>query len=133
MSRVRGKDTKIEVMVRKHLFSLGFRFRKNDARYPGKPDVLLPKYRTAIFVNGCFWHRHQGCKAASTPRTRQEYWTAKFERNMLNDQKNIELLNRAGWQVIVIWECELKRDFEKTMSRTVSLIKNDDQYRNTLR
>ena len=85
MSRIKGKDTKIEVMVRQYLFHYGFRFRKNDKRYPGKPDVVLPKYKTAIFVHGCFWHRHEGCKLATTPKTRTEFWMEKFAKNVAND------------------------------------------------
>ena len=86
MSRIKGKDTKIEVEVRKYLFSKGYRFRKNDKRYPGKPDIVLPKYHVAIFVHGCFWHRHEGCKDATTPKTRTEFWLEKFDKNVKNDQ-----------------------------------------------
>ena len=119
MSRIKGKDTKIEVMVRQYLFHYGFRFRKNDKRYPGKPDVVLPKYKTAIFVHGCFWHRHEGCKLATTPKTRTEFWTEKFAKNVANDRKHYEQLKEMGWNVIVIWECELENDFEITMEQVV--------------
>ena len=116
MSQIKGKDTKIEVKVRSWLFSRGFRFRKNDKRYPGKPDVVLPKYKTVIFFNGCFWHRHEGCKYATLPKTRVEYWNAKFERNVSNDKLHVHKLEELGWNVITIWECELKKaEFEKTM------------------
>lgn len=116
MSQIKGKDTKIEVKVRSWLFSRGFRFRKNDKRYPGKPDVVLPKYKTVIFINGCFWHRHEGCKYATLPKTRVEYWNAKFERNVSNDKLHVHKLEELGWNVITIWECELKKaEFEKTM------------------
>lgn len=115
MSRIKGKDTKIEVEVRKYLFSKGYRFRKNDKRYPGKPDIILPKYHVAIFVHGCFWHRHEGCKDATTPKTRTEFWLEKFDKNVKNDQIKQEKLRELGWKVIVIWECELKKDFIKTM------------------
>lgn len=115
MSRIKGKDTKIEVKVRKYLFSKGYRFRKNDKRYPGKPDIVLPKYHVAIFVHGCFWHRHEGCKDATIPKTRTEFWLEKFEKNVKNDQTKQEKLRELGWKVIVIWECELKKDFLKTM------------------
>ena len=117
MSRIKGKDTKIEVMVRQYLFHHGFRFRKNDKRYPGKPDVVLPKYKTVIFVHGCFWHRHEGCKLATTPKTRTEFWLEKFEKNVANDKKHCEELQAMGWKVIVIWECELEKDFEGTMGQ----------------
>lgn len=115
MSRIKGKDTKIEVEVRKYLFSKGYRFRKNDKRYPGKPDIVLPKYHVAIFVHGCFWHRHEGCKDATTPKTRTEFWLKKFDKNVKNDQIKQEKLKEMGWRVIVIWECELKRDFQGIM------------------
>lgn len=117
MSRIKGKDTKIEVEVRKYLFSKGYRFRKNDKRYPGKPDIVLPKYHVAIFVHGCFWHRHEGCKDATTPKTRTEFWLEKFDKNVKNDQIKQEKLRELGWNVIVIWECELKRSFQKTMDK----------------
>lgn len=115
MSRIKGKDTKIEVEVRKYLFSKGYRFRKNDKRYPGKPDIVLPKYHVAIFVHGCFWHRHEGCKDATTPKTRTEFWLERFDKNVKNDQIKQEKLKEMGWRVIVIWECELKRDFKGIM------------------
>lgn len=117
MKQIKEKDTKIEVEVRKWLFSQGFRFRKNDKRYPGKPDVVLPKYKTVIFINGCFWHRHEGCKYATMPKTREEYWSKKFERNIKNDALHKQQLEELGWKVIVLWECELKKArFEGTMN-----------------
>ena len=117
MSRIKGKDTKIEVEVRKYLFSKGYRFRKNDKRYPGKPDIVLPKYHVAIFVHGCFWHRHEGCKDATTPKTRTEFWLEKFDKNVKNDQIKQEKLRGLGGKVIVIWEGELKRSFQETMDK----------------
>lgn len=126
MSRIKGKDTKIEVEVRKYLFSKGYRFRKNDKRYPGKPDIILPKYHVAIFVHGCFWHRHKGCKDATTPKTRTEFWLEKFDKNVKNDQIKQEKLRESGWKIIVIWECELKKDFIKTMEWLEQEIKSQD-------
>ncbi len=120
MRQIKGKDTKIEVMVRQYLFRQGFRFRKNDKRYPGKPDIVLPKYKTVIFVHGCFWHRHEGCKYATNPKTREEYWTAKFVRNVENDKKHKAELEALGWNVIVLWECELKKDFEAVMQNLIT-------------
>ena len=117
MSRIKGKDTKIEVEVRKYLFSKGYRFRKNDKRYLGKPDIILSKYHVAIFVHGCFWHRHEGCKDATTHKTRTEFWLEKFDKNIKNNQIKQERLRELGWKVIVIWECELKRSFQKTMDK----------------
>ena len=124
MSRIRGKDTSIEVKVRKYLFSKGFRFRKNDKRLPGKPDVVLPKYHTVIFIHGCFWHRHPGCKDTTTPKTRTEYWLDKFERNVANDRARYEDLEAAGWNVITLWECDINKRFDETMSRVVQELKS---------
>ena len=126
MSRIKGKDTKIEVEVRKYLFSKGYCFRKNDKRYPGKPDIVLPKYHVAIFVHGCFWHRHEGCKDATTPKTRTEFWLEKFDKNVKNDQIKQEKLRELGWKVIVIWECEIKKDLIKTMEWLEQEIKYHD-------
>ena len=125
MSRIRGKDTKIEVLVRSWLFAQGFRFIKNDKRFQGHPDVDLPKYRTVIFINGCFWHRHEGCKYATTPKSNTEFWLAKFERNIENDRKHEKELTEMGWNVITVWECEIKDDFEKTMDRVEEKIRSN--------
>mgnify|MGYP004466700509 CR=1 FL=1 len=123
MSRIRSSNTKIEIEVRSWLFKEEFRFRKNDKRYPGKPDVVLPRYRTVIFVNGCFWHRHEGCKYATTPKTKTDYWIEKFNRNIENDKKHKNQLEEMGWNVIVVWECELKKNFEDTMNKIVDCLK----------
>lgn len=109
MSRVKGKDTKPEEIVRKYLFSQGFRYRKNDKRLPGKPDIVLPKYKTVIFVNGCFWHKHEGCKYFVWPKSNSEFWKEKIESNIVRDKKQYEELQNAGWHVIIVWECELKK------------------------
>lgn len=122
MSRIRDKDTSIEVAVRKYLFGKGFRYRKNVTAMPGKPDIVLPKYKTAIFVHGCYWHRHKNCKYATTPGTRQEFWMDKFNRNILNDKKHQKELADLGWNVIVLWECEIKHHFEQIMQACVSEI-----------
>lgn len=106
MSRIKGCDTKLEICVRKFLFSKGFRFRKNDKRYPGSPDMVLPKYNTVIFVHGCFWHGH-GCKLSKVPKSNVEYWKNKIERNKSRDKKNEKQLKSMGWNVIKVWECEL--------------------------
>lgn len=127
MSRIRGKDTGIEVAVRKELFRRGYRFRKNDWRYPGHPDVVLPKYKTAIFINGCFWHRHENCKLATTPKTRQDFWQVKFEKNIENDRKHTHELQEMGWNVITVWECEIKDDLEKTVDKIEKSIKQKSQ------
>lgn len=124
MSRIKGKDTKIEVQVRSWLFSRGFRFRKNDKRCPGKPDVVLPKYKTVIFINGCFWHRHEGCKYATTPKTRTDFWLEKFERNVANDKRHVQQLEELGWKVITLWECELRKQiFTDSMEKLEAKLK----------
>jgi len=118
MSRIRSKDTKPEELVRKYLFTQGFRYRKNDKRYPGKPDIVLPKYKTIIFVHGCFWHQHSGCNAARIPDTNSGFWKEKFDRNVARDQKEQEALREAGWKVIVLWECELSNKEKRTIRLT---------------
>ena len=110
MSRIKGKDTKPEVLVRQFLFSKGLRFRKNDKRYPGHPDIVLPKFNTIIFVHGCFWHLHENCRYAVMPSSNTDYWKNKLIGNRNRDKHNEELLISMGWKVIVVWECELKKD-----------------------
>jgi DNA mismatch endonuclease (patch repair protein) len=119
MSRIRAKDTKPEEIVRKYLFSRGYRYRKNDKRYPGKPDIVLPKYHTVIFVHGCFWHRHKGCKFATTPATNRDFWEKKFAENVERDKNVQNQLQSMGWNVIIVWECEIanKRKREERLSR----------------
>ena len=122
MAQIRSKDTSIEVKVRKYLFAQGFRFRKNDKRFPGKPDVVLPKYKTVIFIHGCFWHRHPGCKRATMPKSKMDYWKEKFQRNVTNDALHIKQLESMGWKSIVIWECEVNTDFNNTMNKITKLL-----------
>ena len=109
MSRIRGAGTKPEETVRKYLFMKGLRYRKNVAKLPGKPDVVLPKYKTVVFVNGCFWHMHN-CGRFVWPKSNIEYWEKKIIGNVARDKENMAKLADAGWNVIVIWECELKKD-----------------------
>lgn len=109
MSRIKGKDTKPEMLVRKFLFSKGFRYRIHVKDLPGKPDIVLPKYKTVIFVHGCFWHGHKGCKYFVMPKTRTEWWTEKINKNIANDQKNYQLLTEKEWKILNVWECELKK------------------------
>lgn len=125
MSQIRGKDTAIEVRVRKYLFGLGYRYRKNDKRLPGKPDIVLPKYRTVIFIHGCFWHRHPRCKDATTPKTRTDFWMEKFSRNVENDRKHKEQLEADGWKVITLWECDINKRFEGTMNSLTEGLKHE--------
>jgi DNA mismatch endonuclease, patch repair protein len=108
MRRVRSVDTTPEVKVRSMLHRLGFRFRLHRKDLPGKPDIVLPKHSTVIFVHGCFWHRHPGCSRATTPATHQSYWFAKFERTVIRDFDNQSVLSSWGWNVIIVWECELR-------------------------
>lgn len=107
MSRINGKETKPEVVVRKYLFSEGFRYRKNVKDLPGTPDIVLPRYKTVIFVNGCFWHGHKGCRHFVVPDTNREFWIGKIEANIQRDARKSAELEKLGWRVIVIWECEL--------------------------
>lgn len=124
MSRIRSKNTKPEEIVRKHLFSLGFRYRKNDKRYPGTPDIVLPKYKTVIFVNGCFWHGHSGCKYFVVPKSNTEFWQNKVAANIARDDEKIEQLLRMNWKVITVWECELKpKQRTETLTRLVQQIR----------
>lgn len=109
MSRIRSKNTSPEEKVRKYLFSQGFRYRKNDRRYPGRPDIVLPKYKTVIFINGCFWHMHD-CKDFVLPKSNLDYWLPKLERNKTRDKENIAKLKEMGWNVIVVWECRIKSE-----------------------
>lgn len=109
MQQIKGKDTKPEISLRKLLFAEGFRYRINDRKLPGKPDIVLKKYNTIIFVNGCLWHGHQNCRYFVVPKTRTEFWTDKIKGNKERDHRNISLLKEAGWNVIPVWECELKK------------------------
>ena len=115
MSRIKGANTKPEVRVRSVLHRMGYRFRLHSRKLPGKPDIVLPKYETVIFVHGCFWHRHRGCRFAYTPKSRVSFWNRKFQRNVERHAEVDEQLKQLGWRVILIWECETK-DAEKLQS-----------------
>lgn len=124
MQNIRSINTKPECLVRKFLFSQGFRYRKHDKRFPGTPDIVLPKYRTVIFVHGCFWHMHEGHSCFVMPKSNQDYWRPKLERNRQRDIQNISRLEALGWKVIVVWECELKKCMRsKTLENIVKRIK----------
>ncbi len=117
MSRIKGKNTKPEMLVRKYLFAHGFRYTLHSKKLPGKPDIVLPKYRTVIFVHGCFWHGHDGCKYFVVPKTRTDWWLNKISGNIANDTKAIKALKQAGWKVLIVWECKLKQDkLENTLT-----------------
>ncbi len=124
MSMIKGKNTKPEIMVRKFLHSKGFRFRLHKKDLPGKPDIVLPKYRTVIFIHGCFWHGHKNCKYFVVPKTRTKWWLNKIERNRLNDNRNDTKLRKAGWKIITLWECQLKpKKVLKTLLKLESRIR----------
>lgn len=108
MRAVKGKNTTPEMAVRRVLHRLGYRFRLHDKRLEGRPDIVLRRYRTVIFVHGCFWHRHEGCARTRMPKTKLDFWTTKFETNVARDKRNLEALRLAGWKVFVVWECETK-------------------------
>ena len=122
MSHIRSQNTKPEEIVRKYLFSKGFRYRKNDKRYPGSPDIVLPKYKTVVFINGCFWHKHEGCNSFIWPQNNAAYWKEKIEKNVKRDQRNYELLHQMGWTVVIIWECSLR---PKLRDNTLNKLFND--------
>ena len=131
MSCVSSKDTKPEKIVRSYLHRSGFRFRLHASGLPGKPDLVLAKHKTAIFVHGCFWHRHPGCKRSTTPSTRKEFWLEKFRKNMTRDKRNYKQLKEQGWRIIVIWACKLEKnesredilsDLVRTLSRSVGTL-----------
>lgn len=109
MSMIKGKDTKPEIIVRKFLHSKGFRYRLHRKDLPGKPDIVLPKYRTVIFINGCFWHGHKNCKYFVIPKTRTEFWLNKINGNVNNDKRKVRVLRNNNWKVIVLWECQLRQ------------------------
>lgn len=120
MSRIKGKDTKPEMIVRRYLHAHGFRYRLHVKDLPGKPDIVLPKYRTVIFVHGCFWHGHEGCKKAGLPKTRTEWWINKLSKNIVNDHNHNKTLINLGWKVITIWECDLHATCsEKTLNHLI--------------
>lgn len=124
MSRIKGKDTKPEMLVRKYLHAQGFRYKLHDKTLPGKPDLVLPKYKTIIFIHGCFWHGHTNCKYFKIPQTRTEWWTEKINKNIANDVKAVKLLKKDGWKTIIIWSCELRKEiFNYTLEKTLHLIK----------
>lgn len=133
MSKVSGKNTKPEIMVRKYLFSKGFRYRKNVKELPGKPDIVLRKYKTIIFIHGCFWHGHENCEAAKLPASNIDYWSKKISSSVTRDIHNKKILRELGWNVVVLWECELKaKDREEKLSLFVKEIQcSKTMYRTT--
>lgn len=128
MSRISGKNTKPEMIVRKYLHRNGFRYRLHAKNLPGKPDLVLPKYNTVIFVHGCFWHAHEGCESFVMPKSRLNYWEPKLSGNKKRDEKNFIRLKEIGWNVLVVWECDLKQKFaNKTLSELIRKLKENEQ------
>lgn len=124
MGLVRSKNTKPELLLRKALFARGFRYRLHVKKLPGKPDIVFSKYKMAIFVHGCFWHRHVDCRAASLPKSNLEYWIPKFTRNIEKDIAQQEALKSSGWRVYVVWECELRKDAAKVINGIADMLKD---------
>ena len=126
MSHVTGKETKPEIMVRKYLFARGLRYRKNVKQLPGTPDIVFPKYKTAVFVNGCFWHGHKGCKYSHLPSTNLEYWEKKIADNLERDERKTRKLEKLGYRVLIVWQCQLKPNIKietlETLYHNLSLI-----------
>ncbi|WP_202967921.1 very short patch repair endonuclease [Chryseobacterium kwangjuense] len=127
MSKIRGKNTKPEMILRSQLFMKGFRFRIHKKDLPGKPDIVLPKYKTVIFVHGCFWHYHKDCREGRIPSTNSKFWQEKLSKNIDRDEKYIKELQQLGWKVIVIWECEIEKNIEDTLEKLIVNIKNDNE------
>ena len=125
MSRIRNKDTKPEMIVRSALHKLGFRYRLHAKNLPGHPDIVLSKYHTVIFVHGCFWHQHPGCKKATIPNNNHEFWLRKLEENVVRDKKNITKLESLGWKVIIVWECDIEKESNVTIKTVISQICNN--------
>ena len=124
MSNIPSKNTKPEETVRKYLFAHGLRYRKNVSKLPGKPDIVLPKYKAVVFVNGCFWHGHKGCKYFVPPKTNTEFWYAKFQYNQERDARNYRKLRDLGWRILIVWECEIRHgDADKRLEQLVEEIK----------
>ena len=125
MARIRGKDTKPELMVRSLLHRAGLRFSLRPEELPGRPDIVLPKHGAVVFVHGCFWHRHKGCKVATMPKSREDFWQAKFERNVARDRRNQRDLRKAGWKVITLWECQVMRDPFAAVEKVLRAVRPD--------
>ena len=123
MSKIKGKDTKPERILRSKLHKDGFRFRKNVRGLPGSPDIVLPKYHTTIFVHGCFWHRHQGCRFTTIPKTNLQFWEDKFRDTIARDKRQKHSLESLGWNTLIVWECEINRDLDRTVKRLKSQLK----------
>ncbi|PAW92266.1 very short patch repair endonuclease [Mucilaginibacter sp. MD40] len=133
MSRIRAKNTRPELLVRKAIFAKGFRYRLHGKDLPGKPDLVLSKYKTVIFIHGCFWHGHHGCRKAVMPKSNTDYWQPKILRNQLRDEEHIEKLKKAGWRIIVLWECALrKKNIDAAIAEVVAQLLENLPHKNNL-
>jgi len=125
MSKIRSKNTSPECRFRLSLFRMGYRYKKNVRQLPGSPDIVMKKYGLVIFINGCFWHRHEGCIKATIPNTNRPYWQKKFQRNIARDIANSRILESMGWRVMTIWECEIKQDLSSSLDKVVELLSRE--------
>jgi DNA mismatch endonuclease, patch repair protein len=125
MANIRGKDTKPELLLRKAMHARGFRFRLHDKRLPGSPDLIFPRYGAVVFVHGCFWHRHEGCRFATTPATRPDFWAEKFQANVARDRKYEAVLLAANWRVAIVWECDVKRFVDNAADSLANWLKTE--------
>ncbi|MDB5284394.1 MAG: vsr [Bacteroidota bacterium] len=123
MKKIKGKNTKPEMILRSHLFKQGYRFRLHQKNLPGKPDIVLKKFKTAIFVHGCFWHFHADCREGRIPSTNSKFWKEKLERNISKDKRDIKSLQEAGWQVLVVWECEIEKQIDNILVKIKKSLK----------
>lgn len=128
MAGIRGKDTKPELMIRRHLHRQGLRYRLFARDLPGRPDIVLPRWKAVVFAHGCFWHRHENCSFFRLPKTRPEFWADKIQRNVERDTAAIEQLRDAGWRVAVIWECALRKDPDRTLDRLVAFVRSNSRF-----
>lgn len=128
MSGIRSRDTKPEIVVRRHLHAAGFRFRLHDRSLPGKPDLVLRKWHTTILVHGCFWHGHRGCRYFRWPGTRRDFWRDKIGKNMERDRRDVSRLLASGWRVVIVWECALRDEKESALSRLEDFLVGDEKF-----
>ena len=125
MSKIRGKNTKPEIILRSQLFKQGFRFRVHQKNLPGKPDIVLAKYKTAIFVHGCFWHYHKNCREERIPSTNSKFWKVKLDKNVQRDEVHRLQLEKLGWQVIIVWECDIELKLKNVLNRIIQSLKTN--------